>query len=193
MQYKRFLSHLILTLSWWLKYKIGSDKKKLHPHTIPCFESLKSPFELQPGSGETQHASHPYTEVQRCPWRNQRRVARAVCDWYEPSTPRRNSRTAIPARSSRRLAKLFLLDHYRNQAYLPSTLCKPSRWEQTHSGWAARWARTRSLEPNSIESISPPATSRATFPDDPKQSPPLTHNIVSFEAMRGHWTKEGFV
>ena len=53
--------------------KPDHDEKSLHRHTIPCFAWSKSPFELQLGSRETPHASHPETEEERCPRRNQRR------------------------------------------------------------------------------------------------------------------------
>ena len=49
MRSKRFLSHLILTLSWCLKYKISSWWKKLASSYNP-FPSSKSPFEPLLGS-----------------------------------------------------------------------------------------------------------------------------------------------
>ena len=127
-------------------------RKVCTPHTIPYFLSSKSPFELHPGSQETSHTRHPYTEVQHCLWCNQRRAAWAAWDWYEPSTSRHDSIMAVPARSSRRHAKPFLLNHFckgGNQACLPSMLCKSSHWGLMHSGRAARWARTQSCSRSS--------------------------------------------
>ena len=82
--------------------KPDHDEKSLHRHTIPCFTSSRSPFELQLGSRETPHASHPETEEERCLRRNQRRAARAVWVRCEPSTPRRDPKTGELARRSRR-------------------------------------------------------------------------------------------
>ena len=155
MRSKRFLSHLILTFSWCRKYKTRSRWEK--------FASSRSPFELQLGSRETPHASHPETEEERCLRRNQRRAAQAVWVRSEPSTRRLT-------RSSRRRAQPFLPTHCRsegNRACLPGPLCSSSREGVTHSEQVARWARTRScsrssiLAPNSSESGSPPPSSRA--------------------------------
>ena len=148
--------------------KPDRDEKSLHRHTIPSFAWSKSPFELQLGSRETPHASHPETEEERCPRRNQRRAARAAWVRCEPSTPRRDPKTGELARSSRRRAQPFLLIHCcseDNQACLPGPLCSSSREGVTHSVQVARWARTwicsRSsiLAPNSCESGSPPPSS----------------------------------
>ena len=102
----------------------------MHRHTIPCFASTRSPFELQLGSRETPHASHPETEEERCLRRNQRRAARAVWVRCEPSTPRRDPKTGELARSGRRRAQPFLPSHCRsegNRACLPGPLCSSSR------------------------------------------------------------------
>ena len=148
----------------------SSDEKSLHRHTIPCFASTRSPFELQIGSQETPHASYLETEEERCPRCNQRRAARAVWVRCEPSSPRRDPKTGELARSSRRRAQPFLSSHWRsegNQACLPGPLCSSSREGVTHSVQVARWARTRScsrsliLAPNSSESGSPPPSSLA--------------------------------
>ena len=150
--------------------KPDRDEKSLHRHTIPSFACSKSPFELQPGSRETPHASHPETEEERCPRRNQRRAARAAWVRCEPSTPRRDPKTGGLARSSRRRAQPFLPIHCRsedNQACLLGPLCSSSREGVTHSVQVARWARTLScsrssiLAPNSSESGSPPPSSLA--------------------------------
>ena len=131
------------------------DEKSLHRHTIPSFTSSKSPFELWLGSQETPHASHPETEEERCPLRNQRRTVRAAWVRCEPSTPR----TGELARSSRRRAQPFLLNHWRsehNRACLPGPIWSSCREGVTHSVQVARWARTQScsrssiLAPNSI-------------------------------------------
>ena len=150
--------------------KPDHDEKSLHRHTISSFAWSKSPFELQLGSRETPHASHPETVEERCPRRNQRRAARAAWVRCEPSTPRRDPKTGELARSSRRRAQPFPLIHCRsedNQACLPGPLCSSSREGVTHSVQVARWARTRScsrssiLAPNSSESGSPPPSSLA--------------------------------
>ena len=102
----------------------------MHRHTIPSFESSKSPFELLLGSRETPHASHPETEEEHCPQRNQRRKARAAWVRCEPSTPRRDPRTGELARSSRRRAQPFLQNHCHsehNRAGLPGLLRSSSR------------------------------------------------------------------
>ena len=111
-------------------------EKSLHRHTIPCFASSRSPFELQLGSRETPHASPPETEEERCQRRNQCRAARAVWVRCEPSTPRRDLRTVELARSSRRRAQSFLPTQCRserNRACLLGSLCSSSREGATHS------------------------------------------------------------
>ena len=82
-----------------------------------------------------------------CPWRNQRRAARAAWVRCEPSTPRRDPKMGELARNSRRRAQPFLVIHCcseDNQACLPGLLCSSSREGVTHSVQVARWARTRS-------------------------------------------------
>ena len=181
--------------------KPDHDEKSLHRHTIPCFASSKSPFGLQLGSRETPHASHRETEEERCLRRNQRRAARAVWVRCEPSTPRRDPKTGGLARSSRRRAQPFLPSHCcseGNQACLPGPLWSSSREGITHSEQVARWARTRScsrssiLAPNSSESGSPPPSSRAARWEDQKRNPPLIPDTAPSEAMKGHWTQEGY-
>ena len=95
MRSKRFLSHLILTLTDAENTKPDHDEKSLHHHTIPSFASTKSPFELQLGSRETPHASHPETEEKRCLRSNQRRAAQAVWVGCEPPHP-----NVIPERAN---------------------------------------------------------------------------------------------
>ena len=150
--------------------KPDQDEKSLHRHTIPCFASSWSPFELQLESRGTPHASYPETEEERCLRRNQRRAARAVWVRCEPSTPRRDPRTDELARSSWRRAQPFLPTHCRsesNRECLPGPHWSSSREGVTHSVQVTRLARTRScsrssiLAPNSIESVSPPPSSRA--------------------------------
>ena len=181
--------------------KPDHDEKSLHRHTIPCFASSKSPFGLQLGSRETPHASHPETEEERCLRRNQRLAAQAVWVRCEPSTPRRDAKTGVLARSSRRRAQPFLPTHCcseGNQACLPEQLCSSSREGATHSVQVARWARTRScsrssiLAPNSSESGSPLPSSRAARWEDQKRNPPLAPDTDPSEAMKGHWTQEGY-
>ena len=164
MRFKRFLSHLILTLSWCRKYKTRSRWEKFASSYNPFFRVI------QLGSRETPHASHPETEEERCPRRNQRRAARAAWVRCELSTPRRDPKTGELARNSRRRAQPFLLIHCSsedNQACLPGPLFSSSREGVTHSVQVARWARTRScsrssiLAPNSSESGSPPPSSLA--------------------------------
>ena len=46
--------------------------------------------------------------------------------------------------------------------------------------------------PYSIESESPPATSRVVPREDPKRNSPLTPNTVPFEAEKSYWTQEGY-
>ena len=107
--------------------KPDHDEKSLHLHTIPSFTWSKSPFELQLGSRETPHASHPETEEERCPRRNHCRAARAAWVRCEPSTPRRDPKTGELARSSRRRAQPFLPIHWRsedNKACLLGPLCR---------------------------------------------------------------------
>ena len=78
MQSKRFLSHLILTLSWCLKHKTRSRWEKFASSYNPFFRVVQSPFWLQLGSRETPYASHPETEVKCCLRRNKRRAAWAA-------------------------------------------------------------------------------------------------------------------
>ena len=176
--------------------KPDHDEKSLHRHTITCFESSKSPFGLQLGSRETPHASHHETEEERCLRRNQRRAARAVGVRCEPSTPRRDPKTGWLARSSRRRAQPFLPSHYRSEG---NQACLAGLFEGImHSEQVARWARTRIssrssiLAPNSSESGSPPPSSRAARWEDQKWNPPLIPDTVLSEAMKGHWTQEGY-
>ena len=109
------------------------------------------------GLQETQHASHPETEVKRCLRRNQRWAARAAWVRCEPSTSRRDPRTSELARSSRIRAQPFLLNYCRseyNRSSQPCPLWSPSREAAMRSVQVTRWARTRSgsrrsiLEPN---------------------------------------------
>ena len=181
--------------------KPDHDEKSLHRHTIPCFASSKSPFGLQLGSRETPHASHDETEEERCLRRNQRRAAHAFWVRCEPSTPRRDPKTGGLARSSRRRAQPFLPTHCcseSNQACLPGPPCSSSHEGATHSVQVARWARTRScsrssiLAPNYCESGSPPPSSHAARWEDQKRNPPLAPDTVPSEAMKGHWTQEGY-
>ena len=101
-----------------------------------CIASSKSPFELQLGSRETPHASHPETEVERCPRRNQRWAVRAARVRCEPSPPRRDPRTGELARNRRRRAQPFLLNHCcseHNLASLPGPPWSSNREGVTHS------------------------------------------------------------
>ena len=50
----------------------------------------------------------------------------------------------------------------------------------------------RSWRPDSNESESPPSSSRAARWEDQKRNPPLAPDIVLFEAVKGHWTQEGY-
>ena len=98
--------------------------RKVFRHTIPSFACSKSPFELQPGSRETPHASHPETEEERCPRRNQRRAARAAWVRCEPSTPRRDPKTGTRSVVEGVLSRFSI--HWRsedNQACLLGPLC----------------------------------------------------------------------
>ena len=85
-----------------------------------------------------------------------------------------------------------------NQACLPGPLCSSSREGATHSVQISGWARTRScsrssiLAPNSSESGSPPPSSRAARREDQKRNPPLIPDTAPSEAMKGHWTQEGY-
>ena len=184
-----------------LSARSDHDKKRLHPHTIPCFASAKSPFWPQLGLRGTPRISHPDTEGQHCLRCNQHRAAQADWDWCEPSTPWLDSRTGGPARSRRKRSKPFPFNHFYcgdNRACLPSTLWKSSHWGPTRSGQAARWAKTRScsrslgLVPNSIESESPQVTSWVTPPEDPKWNPPLIPDTTPFAAEKGHQIQEGY-
>ena len=144
---------------------------------------------------------YPDTEEERRPRRNQRRAARAVWVRCEPSTRRRDPKTGEPARSSRRRAQPPPPSHRRserNRACLPGPLCSSSRQGVTHFAQVARRARTRRRwrssipAPNPNESESPPSSSRAARWEDQKRNPPLAPDIVLFEAVKGHWTQEGY-
>ena len=202
MRFKCFLSHLNLTLSWYLNTKLDHDAKGLPRHTIPSFVSSKSPLWLLLGSWETPQASHSETEVKRCLRRNQRRAARAAWVRCVPSTSRRDSIMGELARSSRRCAQPFLPNHCsseRNRACLPGLLWSSSREGATRSVQATRWARTRNcsrssiLAPSSSGSGSPPLSSRAAHEEGPKRNPPLVPVIALSEAVKGHWTQEGYI
>ena len=52
------------------------------------------------------------------------------------------------------------------------------------------YSRSLKLAPNSIESKSPPVTSRVAPQKHPKRNPLLTPGTVLFEAEKGHWTQE---
>ena len=180
--------------------KPDHDEKSLHRHTIPCFASSKSPFGLQLGSRGTPYASHPETD-ERCLRRNQRRAAKAFRVPCEPSTPRRDPKMGGLARSSRRRAQPFLPSYCcskGSQACLPGLLCSSSHEGEKNSVQVTRWARTRScsrssiLAPNSSESGSPPPSTRTAHWEDQKRNPPLTPDTVPSEAMKGHWTQEGY-
>ena len=175
--------------------KPDHDEKSLHPHTIPCFASSKSPFGLQLGSRETPHASHHETEEERCLRRNQRRAAQAFWVRCESSTPWRDPKTGRLTRSSRRHAQPFLPTHCcseGNQACLPGLLCSSSREGVTHSVQVARWTRTRScsrssiLAPNSSESRSPPPSSRAARWEDQKWNLPLIASTLDTDLPTDH-------
>ena len=118
-----------------------------------------------------------------------------------PSTPRRDSKTGEPSRSSRRRVKPFLPNHCRSwgiRACLPSSLWKPCRQGATNSGQAASWAKTLNcsrspnLAPKSIESTPTPATSRDTPRENPKRNPPLTPDRVPVQTDNCHWTQAGY-
>ena len=51
----------------------------------------------------------------------------------------------------------------------------------------------KKLDPDSSESGSPPPSSLAAHKEDQKRNPPLTPNIAPSEAVKGHWTQEGYV
>ena len=168
---KRFLSFLILTLSWYLKNKIRSRWEKLASSYNPFFRVVQTPFELQLGSRETPHAAYPETEEERYRWRNQCRAAQATWVRCEPSTTGRRPRTGELARSCRRCAQQLHQNYCHcedNRVGLPGPLWSPSREGVTHSVQVTRWARTRcsrsSIQaPNFSESGSPPPSSRAAL------------------------------
>ena len=166
MQPKYFQSNLILTLS--LKKRIRSWREKFAPSYNSFFRVSQITIWPQLGSREIPHVSHRSTKDQYCPWHNQHQAALTVWNHCGLSPPWHDSKTSRLARSSRKHAKPFLLDHCcseHNQAFLSSLLWKPSQWGATDSEQPARWVRTQSysrspnLTSNSIRSKSYPATS----------------------------------
>ena len=175
MWFTRFLSHLILTLSWWQKNKIRSWIEKFAPSYNPFFRVVKITILA------TARIARNTT---RCsPW-----------NW---GTFWRDPKTDKVARSSRKRAQLFLLSHNHSEDYqacLSSPLCNSSR---TCSVQAVSWARTLScsrssnLVPNSNASEPPPSYSRVDPREDPRRIPPLDPDTVPFETENGHWIQEG--
>ena len=135
MRSKRFLSHLILTLSWWLKYKTRSRWEKFASSYNPFSRVSQITIRAAARIARNTTRISPWNGEERCPWRNQRRAARIAWVQWEPSTPRRDPRTGGLVRSGR-CAQPFFPDHCRsehNRACLPRTLWNSS-WEGvTHS------------------------------------------------------------
>ena len=201
MRSKRFLSHLILTLSKCLKYKTRSRWEKFALSYNPFFRVVQITIRATARIARNTNVSHPETGEERCPRRNQHRAARAAWVRCEPSPPRRDPKTGELARNSSRRAQPFLPIHRRsedNQACFPGPLFCSSQEGVTHSVQVARWERTRScsrssiLAPNSSESGSPPPSSLAANEEDQKRNSPLVPDIVLSEAVKGHWTQEGY-
>ena len=110
-----------------------------------------------------------------------------------PATPRRNSKTDEPTRSSRRRTNQFLppLCHSGgNQAYLP----RPSLKTKSRRATAFRASGSRSsiLAPNSIGNKYLPVTSRGAPRAGPKRHPSLGPNTAPFEAEKGHWNEAAY-
>ena len=145
MRSKRFLSHLNSTLSECLKYKTRSRWENFASSYNPFFRVVQITIRATAWIARNTTRFSPETEEERCPWRNQRRAARAAWVRCEPSTPRRDPKTGELARSSRRRAQPFPPIHCRsegNQACLSGPLCSSSREGVMHSVQVARWART---------------------------------------------------
>ena len=200
MQSKRFLSHLILTLSWCLKYNIKSQWEKLASSYNSFFRVDQIIILATTRIARNTTRFSPRNGEKHCPRRNQRQAAQAVWVRCEPSTPRRDPRTGEPARSSRRRAQPFLPSHCRserNWACLPSPLWSLNRVGATHSVQAARWARTLncSRSPNLAHNSSgsgPPPSCLAAHWEGSKRSPPLVPDIILSGTVKGHWAQEGY-
>ena len=175
-----------LTLSWCLKNRIRSQWENSHCYTIPSFTLSRLPFWPKLGLSIS-----PWYGASLLP-RNQRRAA-----WHQrrSSTLRWNSKRDLHDRISWRRAKQFLLSYCRSKGYRTCLLDPGCKWT-TCSVQATRWVRTYSsrsanLEPNSIGSESPPATSQATTREDLERSPLLVSDTVPFQTEKGHRTQEG--
>ena len=90
---KHFLSHLILTLRWCLKYKISSRWEKFAPSYNPLFRVTQITIQVTARiARNTTHFSPLYGGTTlSMTWATQ-----AAWDWYELSTPRCDSRMANP-------------------------------------------------------------------------------------------------
>ena len=153
MRSERFLSHLILTLSWYLKYKTRSRWEKSASLYNPFFRIDQITILAIARIARNTTRFHPETQVKRCLRRNQRRAAHAAWVRCEASTPLRDPRTGDLAGSRRRRAQPFLQNHCcseRNQACLPGPFWSSNREGGTRFVQVARWARTRSCSRSSI-------------------------------------------
>ena len=196
---KRFLWHLILTLSWCQKNNIWSRWEKFASSYNPFFRVAQITILATTSIVRNTIRFSPWNGGRRYLRRNQRLAARAALVRCEPSTPRRDPRTDELVRSSRRRAQLFLPKHCsseHNRACLLSPLWSSSRERTTRSVQATWWARTRNcsrslkLAPNSSGSGPPPPSSRAAHWEGLERSPPLVPHIVLSEAVKGHWTQK---
>ena len=178
MRSKRFLSHLISTLSWCLKNNIKSQWEVC---IVIKFLLSRRPNQHS-GYSLDREKYHTFLTLKR-----RQNVVHDVINVEKHELPRRDPWMGEPVCSSRKRAQPFLPSHCRserNQACLPGLLWISSREVATRSAQAAKWARTRNcsrspnLTPNSNGSGPPTPSSPAAHGEGPKRSSPLVPDTV---------------
>ena len=202
MRSKRFLSHLILTLSRCRKHKTRSRWEKVcivikslvsrRPHHHSSYSQDREKHHTLLTLKRRKNVVHDVTNVEQHELFGLD-AGRPLADVITKRTDSLAVVEGVLSRFFQATAAASAIGHV-----CQARLVVQAGKGVTHFAQVARWARTRScsrssiLAPNSNESESPPSSSRAARWEDQKRNPPLAPDIVLFEAVKGHWTQEGY-
>ena len=203
MRSKRFLSHLILTLSWCLKNNIRSRWEKFAVSYNPFFRVVQITILTAQKSRGTPHASHSETEAECCLQRNQRRAVRATWVRCEPSAPRRDPRTNERSNELAVVEGVLSRFFQTPAAAIQSDMsARPALKFKPRKSNAFRISRQRSENSELFKKPEPCAQfqwERTSFAVQPRRSlrgsemvPTTCSWCSSFRGRESHWTQKGY-
>ena len=191
MRFKRFLSHLILTLSWCLKKRIRSQSEKFAPSYNPFFRIVQNTILTTVRIARTLHVSHPSTEAKHCPRFGidaSRPLSNVIPKRANPlavveGVPSRFFHSSVAAEAIRYVCQACFQSPVSKGQHIPS---EPSDEREF------KLFKKLNLVPNSIRSVSHPTTSWVAPRVDLKRHPILGPDTVPFEAEKCLWTKKAY-